>query len=107
MSTTKVAIQPISVEEKTIVAPSGRAEGSALCHCWRPDRADGGGVVARIGFSRNLGARADQAGLLVAAINAPTTFQRTLMPRPLADQAIVTGLSVASNHALVALMQEV
>ena len=63
--------------------------------------------MARIGFSRNLGARADQAGLLVAAINAPTTFQRTLMPRPLADQAIVTGLSVASNHALVALMQEV
>jgi len=63
--------------------------------------------VARIGFSRNLGARADQAGLLVAAINAPTTFQRTLMPRPLADQAIVTGLSVASNHALVALLQEV
>src|SRR5262245_25976470 len=68
---------------------------------------DDGGLVARIGFSRNLGARADQAGLLVAAVNAPTTFQRTLMPRPLADQAIVTGLSVASNHALVALLQEV
>jgi uncharacterized membrane protein len=63
--------------------------------------------VARIGFSNNLAARADQAGLLAAAINAPTTFQRTLMPRPLADQAIVTGLSVASNHALVALLQEV
>src|SRR5262245_31462607 len=29
------------------------------------------------------------------------------MPRPLADQAIVTGLSVASNHALVSLLQEV
>jgi uncharacterized membrane protein len=63
--------------------------------------------VARIGFSRNLGARADQAGLLVSAVNVPLTFQRTLMPRPLADQAIVTGLSVASNHALVSLLQEV
>ena len=64
-------------------------------------------LVARIGFSRNLGARADQAGLLVSAVNLPVTFQRTLMPRPLADQAIVTGLSVATNHALVALLQEV
>jgi uncharacterized membrane protein len=44
--------------------------------------------------------------MLVAAANVPLTFQRTLMPRPTADQAIVTGLSIASNHALVALVQE-
>jgi uncharacterized membrane protein len=44
--------------------------------------------------------------MLLAAANVPLTFQRTLMPRPTADQALVTGLSIASNHALVALLQE-
>ncbi len=56
--------------------------------------------------SHSLGARADQAGLLFAAANAPLTFQRTLMPRATMDQALVTGLSASSNHALVALLQE-
>jgi hypothetical protein len=62
--------------------------------------------LARIGFSRNLGYRTDQAGLLVAATNVPLTFQRTLTKRPLVDQALVTGLSIAANHAVVALAQE-
>lgn len=50
--------------------------------------------------------RADQSGMLLAAANVPLTFQRTLMPRPTVDQAIVTGLSMATNHALVSLVQE-
>ena len=49
--------------------------------------------------ARSLGHRADQTGLLLAGGNLPLTFQRTLMPRPTMDQAIVTGLSIASNHA--------
>jgi uncharacterized membrane protein len=57
-------------------------------------------------YVQTLRHRADQAGMLLAAANVPLTFQRTLMPRPTADQAIVTGLSIASNHALVALLQE-
>ena len=43
---------------------------------------------------------------MLAATNLPLTFQRTLMPRPTTDQAIVTGLSVATNHALVEFVQE-
>jgi len=58
--------------------------------------------------SRNhsLGGRAGQAGILASATAAPLSFQRTLMPRALADQALVTGLSASANHALVSLIQE-
>ncbi len=55
---------------------------------------------------QSLRFRADQSGMLLAAANVPLTFQRTLMPRPTMDQAIVTGLSIASNHAWVSLIQE-
>ena len=57
--------------------------------------------------NQSLGGRADQAGLLYAAVNAPATFQRTLMPRSTMDQALVTGLSASANHALVTLVQDV
>ena len=56
--------------------------------------------------SRSLHGRADQAGILFATANAPLTFQRTLMPRALVDQALITGLSASTNHALVSLMQD-
>src|SRR5690349_8194918 len=56
--------------------------------------------------SRTLYGRANQAGMLWAAANAPVTFQRTLMPRSTTDQALVTGLSAAANHALINLVQE-
>ena len=56
--------------------------------------------------SRSLQGRANQAGILFAAANAPVTFERTLMPRATMDQALVTGLSVAANHALIGLVQE-
>jgi len=62
--------------------------------------------VARSRYHRSLGYRAEQTGLLVAAGNAPVTFQRTLMPRTTSDQALITGLSFAANHALVSLIQE-
>ncbi len=56
--------------------------------------------------NQSLGGRADQAGILFAAANAPLGFQRTLMPRGVIDQALVTGLSASANHALVSLVQE-
>ncbi|HZJ26987.1 MAG TPA: hypothetical protein VFF40_08265 [Acidimicrobiia bacterium] len=57
-------------------------------------------------FEHALSYRADQAGLLLAGADLPLTFQRTLMPRPTLDQAIVTGLAVYANHAVVSLVQE-
>jgi uncharacterized membrane protein len=56
--------------------------------------------------SRSLHGRANQAGILFAAVNAPVTFERTLMPRGTMDQALVTGLAAAANHALIGLVQE-
>jgi uncharacterized membrane protein len=56
--------------------------------------------------SRSLGSRAEQTGLLLATGNVPLTFQRTLMPRTTIDQALITGLSFAANHALASLVQE-
>ncbi len=56
--------------------------------------------------NQSLGGRAEQAGILFTAANAPLGFQRTLMPRGLIDQALVTGLSASANHALVSLVQE-
>src|SRR4051794_38110544 len=56
--------------------------------------------------TRTLNGRANQAGILFAAANAPVTFERTLMPRATMDQALVTGLSAAANHALIGLVQE-
>jgi uncharacterized membrane protein len=53
-----------------------------------------------------FGRRAEQAGIMVAGANVPLTFQRTLMPRNSVDQAIVTGLSISTNRALVTLVQE-
>ncbi len=45
--------------------------------------------------------RAEAAGVLAAGANVPLTFQRTLMPRGAADQALVTGLSISTNQMLV------
>ena len=56
--------------------------------------------------NRSLHGRANEAGILFAAANAPVTFERTLMPRGTMDQALVTGLSAAANHALISLVQE-
>jgi hypothetical protein len=62
--------------------------------------------MARRRLARSRGHRADQTGLLLAGGNIPLTFQRTLVPRPTMDQALVSGLSLATNHAFVALVQE-
>jgi uncharacterized membrane protein len=58
------------------------------------------------GRSAALHRRANEAGILFAATNAPLAFQRTLMPRELVDQALITGLSASANHALVSLVQD-
>src|SRR4051812_46225286 len=49
---------------------------------------------------------AGRAGRLVAAADLPFTFERTLMPRPASDQAIITGLAFSINTAIAELVQE-
>ena len=51
--------------------------------------------------------RAEQVGVMVAGLDVPMTFQRTLMPRSLADQAIITGLNSAIVSALASSLQDV
>ena len=62
--------------------------------------------MARSRIHRSLGYRAEQTGLLLATGAGPLTFQRTLMPRSTSDQAMITGLSFAANHALASLLQD-
>ncbi len=62
-------------------------------------------AVRRSRLRRMLG-RAEQAGILVAAANVPKTYQRSLMPRSSLDQGIVTGLSMALDYVLAALVQD-
>jgi uncharacterized membrane protein len=62
--------------------------------------------MERMRIAHSLVRRADQAGSLAGLGFVPLTFQRTLMPRSTMDQALVTGLSVATNRALVSLVQE-
>ena len=49
---------------------------------------------------------AGRAGRLAAAADLPFTFERTLMPRPTSDQAIITGLAFSTNTAIAELVQE-
>ena len=62
--------------------------------------------MTRARLAHSLARRADQAGSLAGLGFVPLTFQRTLMPRSTIDQALVTGLTVATNRALVSLVQE-
>jgi uncharacterized membrane protein len=57
-------------------------------------------------ISRALRRRAETTGSLAAAGFVPLTFQRTLMPRSTMDQALITGLTMEANRALVSLLQE-
>jgi uncharacterized membrane protein len=50
--------------------------------------------------------RTQQAGTVVAATMMPLTFQRTLMPKSGADQAVITGISGALNYGFAALIQD-
>jgi len=48
----------------------------------------------------------DQTGLLVAAAGAPGTFEPSLVPRSLQDQAIVTGIGTSLSYLLTAATQD-
>ena len=50
--------------------------------------------------------RASQTGLLIGAVGAPYTFQRTLVTRTSADQALVTGLSFLIHSSTASAIQE-
>lgn len=60
----------------------------------------------RLRFDDTLWYRAEQAGAMLAAGNAPLTFQRTLISRGTVDQALVTGLSMTANSTLATFVQE-
>ena len=62
--------------------------------------------MSRSRIHHSLGYRAEQTGLLLATGSGPLTFQRTLMPRSTSDQAMITGLSFATNHAVASVLQE-
>ena len=50
--------------------------------------------------------RTEQAAIGASAVSVPITFQRTLMPRSNMDQALVTGLTLAADHAITSLIQD-
>jgi uncharacterized membrane protein len=56
--------------------------------------------------SGRLRRRVEQAGVFVAAANAPLTFQRTLMPRTTLDQGVITGLALAAQYGIAAVLQD-
>ena len=66
-----------------------------------------GDIGAAIETGRALASRAEQAGMFIAAVAVPRSFQRTLMPRSALDQGLVTGILVAGNYATAAFLQDV
>jgi uncharacterized membrane protein len=64
-------------------------------------------VAQIVETTRALGTRAEQAGMFLAAASVPRSFQRTLMPRSVADQGVVTGVMVAANYGIAAFLQDV
>lgn len=58
------------------------------------------------GLLAGIAGRTEQAGILVATASVPRTFQRTLMPRSTADQAIITGAVVAAHYGLAVLTHD-
>lgn len=50
--------------------------------------------------------RTEQAGMFLAGAAVPYTFQRTLMPRGVLDQALATGIVMALEYAIGVLVQD-
>lgn len=50
--------------------------------------------------------RAEQTGMFLAGASVPFTFQKTLMPRSRADQAVATGISMAIQYSIGTIFQE-
>ncbi|MBU1671295.1 MAG: alpha/beta hydrolase [Actinobacteria bacterium] len=50
--------------------------------------------------------RTEQAGMFLAGAAVPYTFQRTLMPRGVLDQALATGIVMALEYAVGVLVQD-
>jgi uncharacterized membrane protein len=63
-------------------------------------------MTAQDPLGRLLRRRASHTGLVMAAAATPYTFQRTLVTRSNADQAIVTGLSFLLHQATASAIQE-
>ncbi len=60
-------------------------------------------MIRPIGWLSN---RSDQAGMFIAVGTVAATFQRTLMPRNNADQAVITGLSMALSYQIASLVND-
>jgi uncharacterized membrane protein len=72
------------------------------------ERARAGQGAASIGATAQavLSRHAEQTGLLVASAVAPQTFARSLGPRSVADQAVVTGVVTALSYAATVATQD-
>ena len=57
-------------------------------------------------WAARLSGNAEQTGLLIAAAGAPGTFEPSLAPRSLLDQALVTGIGCTLSQALTAITQD-
>ncbi|MFN8197614.1 MAG: hypothetical protein U0R72_04690 [Nakamurella multipartita] len=57
-------------------------------------------------WAAKLAGPGDQTGLLVAAAIAPGTFEPSLVPRSLPDQAIVTGIGTTLSYVLSVATQD-
>ncbi len=57
-------------------------------------------------WAARLAGPGDQTGLLIAAATVPGTFEPSLVPRSLMDQAIVTGIGSSLNFVLTVATQD-
>jgi uncharacterized membrane protein len=55
---------------------------------------------------RHAAGRSAYAGMLLAALSVPKSFERTLMPRTTRDQGAITGLSMAMTYAAGVAVQD-
>ena len=80
----------------------GQSGPPSLASSWAGQEAATIGETASAVLSRH----AEQTALLVASAAAPQTFVRSLGPRSLADQAVVTGVVTALSYAATVATQD-
>lgn len=64
------------------------------------------GVLTSGASSRPLLSTPEQAAVFASAARVPVSFERSLMPRPWADQGLVSGVSMTATYGVTVLAQE-
>ena len=82
------------------------ARPARLARPARPARSARGAPSTAAVVTTSLGRHAEQTGLLMAAAVAPATFARSLGPRSVADQGIVSGLVIGLTYATTVATQD-